>query len=40
MIDDYILLEQIDISDNMLEYIEKVFKEKVQEDGNIEDNSK
>lgn len=40
MIDDYILLEEIDVSNSILEYIDKVFKEKVSEDGNIEDNNK
>ncbi len=41
MIEDYILLEEIDKSDDMLEYIDKVFDEKVKEDnGNVESNSK
>ncbi len=35
MIEDYILLEKIDISDNILDYIDKIG----EDNGNIKDNN-
>jgi hypothetical protein len=41
MNEEYILLEELDLSNEILKFIDKVYEEKVgEEDGNIETNNK
>ena len=41
MIEDYILLEELDKSNEILKFIDKVFDDKVgEDDGNKQDNNK